>query len=183
MSESSPIKDILYEQIDSISEKRIQEEISKNNTTNMIREVMDSCGPKIGALDGNQHGNFEAFAESLMHYLLTNALIQSQRKVTYNSAEIDIIIPDVRTLISSPSDALIIVFPKTDNVGAILESLRKIEAVQPIKENIWLIQKTSLGIDHKTYEIDGSRSFSNIINDIGGFLSSKKQSKLKIFKV
>lgn len=183
VSEASPIKDILYEQINTISERKIQEEISKNNTSHIIREMMDGCSPKIRALDGNQHGNFEAFAESLMHYLLTNALIQSQRKVTHNSTEIDIVIPDLRTLVSSPKDALIIFFPKTDDVRTMQESLRKIEAVQPIKENIWLVKKASLGTQHIVYAIDGACSFSNIIDDINRFMSSRTQSKFKIFKV
>lgn len=183
MSEPSPIKDILYEQIDSISERRIQEEISKNNTSDIIRGIMDGCSPKIGALDGSQHGNFEAFAESLMHYLLTNALIQSQRKVTHKSVELDIVIPDLRTLVSSPKDALVIVFPKTDDASTARESLAKIGSVQPIKENVWIVQKTGIGLDHRTYEIDKAHSFSNIINDINAFLSSRTQSKFKIFKV
>ena len=182
MSES-PIKEILYEQINSISEQRIQEEISKNDTARLIRGMVDNCYPKIVKLYGNQHENFEAFAESLMHYLLTNALIQSQRKVTQKSIEIDIIIPDVRTLVSSPKDALVIFFPKTNDIDTILESLRKIETIQPIKENIWLVQKTSLGLQYKTYEIDKDCSFSDIINDICVFLSSRTQSKFKIFKV
>ncbi|TBR08685.1 MAG: hypothetical protein EPO62_06295 [Candidatus Nitrosotenuis sp.] len=183
MSEASPIKEILYGQINAISEQRIQVEISKNNTVGLIKEMVANCHSEIAKLHGNQHENFEAFAESLMHYLLTNALIQSQRKVTRGTAELDIIIPDVRTLVSSPKDALVVFFPKTDDVSAILESLRKIEEVQPIKENIWLVQKTSLGLQYKTYEINRGCSFSNIMNDIGVFISTKTQSKFKIFKV
>lgn len=183
MSEASPIKDLLYEQINLISEQKIQTEISKNNGVDIIRHIVSNCSPKITRLNGDQHENFEAFAESLMHYLLTNALIPSQRKVTPKNIEIDIVVPDVRTLVSSPKDALIIVFPKTKNVNTILESLERMEAIQPIKENIWLVQKTSLGLQYKTYEIDNACSFSNMINDINAFCSSKTQSKFKIFKV
>ncbi|HEY8110470.1 MAG TPA: hypothetical protein VIG05_06360 [Candidatus Nitrosotenuis sp.] len=183
MSEPSPIKEMLYDQIKSISEQKIQVEISKNKTADLIRHITNNCYPKITKLNGDQHENFEAFAESLMHYLLTNALIPSQRKVTLKAVEIDIVIPDVRTLGSSPKDALVIFFPKTKNLGRILESLKKIEAIQPIKENIWLVQKTSLGLQHKTYEIDSGCSFANMINDITAFCASKTQSKFKIFKV
>lgn len=183
MSETSPIKEILYERINSISEQKIQTEISKNNTANLIREIMESCSPRIAELYGDQHENFETFAESLMHYLLTNALIQSQRKVTLKTIEIDIVIPDVRTLVASPKDALVIFFPKTSHTDTIHVSLKKIQIIQPIKENIWLVQKTGLGLQYKTYEIGKDCSFSNIINDINVFCSSKTQSKFKIFKV
>lgn len=183
MSEASPIKEMLYEQIGSISEQKIQAEISKNKGIDIIKDIVNNCYSKIAKLNGGQHENFEAFAESLMHYLLTNALIPSQRKVTLKTTGIDIAIPDVRTLVSSPKDALVIFFPKTKNVDTILESLKKIEAVQPIKENIWLVQKTSLGLHYRTYEIDNDCSFSSVINDISVFCSSKTQSKFKIFKV
>ncbi len=183
MSEASPIKEMLYGQINAISEQKIQTEISKNNTADVIKHMVSNCYPKITKLNGDQHENFEAFAESLMHYLLTNALIPSQRKVALKSIEIDIVIPDVRTLVSSPKDALVIFFPKTKNVDTMLESLKRIETIQPIKENIWLVQKTSLGLQYKTYEIDNGCSFSNMINDINAFCASKTQSKFKIFKV
>jgi hypothetical protein len=183
MSEASPIKEALYEQIDAISEQKIQAEISKNRGVDIIRVIVNNCYSKIAKLNGDQHENFEAFAESLMHYLLTNALIPSQRKVTLKTTEIDIAVPDVRTLVSSPKDALVIFFPKTKNVDTILESLKRIETIQPIKENIWLVQKTGLGLHYKTYEIDNGCSFSNVINDISVFCSSKTQSKFKIFKV
>lgn len=181
MSES-PIKEILYGQINSISEPKIQVEILQNNTASLIRQIIDRCYPEIIKLYGDRHENFEAFAESLMHYLLTNALIPSQRKVTLKTIEIDMVIPDIRTLVLTPKNALVIFFPKTSNANTILESLRKLEAVQPIKENIWLVQKTSLGLQYKTYEIDAG-SFCNIINDINVFCTSNIRSKFKIFKV
>ena len=183
MSEASPIKEILYEQINSVSEQRIHTEIAKNNTATLIKDIVNECSPKIARLHGNLHENFEAFAESLMHYLLTNALIPSQRKVTVKTTEVDIVVPDVRTLISSPKDALIISFPKTDRIDAIQDTLGKIEVVQPVKENIWLVQKASLGLKYKTYEIDKNCSFANIINDISAFSASRTHSKFKIFKV
>lgn len=183
MSETSPIKEILYEQINSVSEQKIHAEIAKNNTVGLIKDMIKDCSPKISRLQGSQNENFEAFAESLMHYLLTNALITSQRKITVKTTEVDIIIPDVRTLVSSPRDALIILFPKTNNIDAIQDRLKKIEAIQPTKENVWLVQKTNLGLKYKTYEIDKDCSFANIINDICAFSASKAHSKLKIFKV
>ena len=183
MDESSPIKDILYEQINSISEHKIQEEISKNNTSSMINQIIDASYQKISQLIGNTHENFETFAESLMHYFLTNTLVPSQRKITVKTTNIDIVIPDSRTLVSSPKDALVILFPKTDHIGTILESIKKLQDIQPLKENIWIVQKTNLGLDYKTFEIDNTRSFANLIQNIEMFLSQKTQSKFKIFKI
>lgn len=181
MDESSPIKDALYTTIEKITESKIHQEIKQGNSGDLIKQIL--LGSNVDELEGDPTENYEAFAESLMHYMLTNALIPSQRKITLNQIEIDIVIPDARTLGLSKKDALIIMFPKTDNVTSIQEQLEKISTIQPIKENVWLIQKSNLGLPYKTYEITGNCSFANIISDLEKFTASKPQSKFKIFKV
>lgn len=181
MEESSPIKDSLYQTIEKISETKIQQEIAHNNSSLLIKQILSES--KIDKLDGDSIENYETFAESLMHYMLTNALIPSQRKITLNEIEIDIIIPDIRTLGLSKKDAITILFPKTNSLGAIKARLEKIHTIQPIKENIWLVQKSNLGLPYKTYEIDGSCSFANIISDIQNIMATKPQAKFRIFKI
>ncbi len=181
MEESFPIKDMLYKTLGTISEEKIELHLSKNNIKSLMQEILSIS--KIETLSGNKTENYEAFAESLMHYILTNTLITSQRKITYDGVEIDIVIPDIRTLNSSNNDAIIIFFPKTDDMISIQQRLEKISTVQPIKENIWLVQRLSLGLPYKTYELEGSHTFVNIIDDIKKITSNKIQSKFKIFKV
>lgn len=181
MDEPSPIKDALYRTIEKISDNRIQQEIARGNSPHIIRQIL--LESKIDELKGDATENYEVFAESLMHYVLTNALIPSQRKVTLNQIEIDIIIPDARTLGISKKDAIIILFPKTNNATSIQTRLEKIHSIQPIKENIWLIQKSNLGLPYRTYEIDNNCTFANIINDIQVVMASRPQSKFKIFKI
>lgn len=181
MDEPSPIKDRLYHTIETVSEPKINQEIIQNNTNSIIKQIISESN--LDTLSGNPIEVIETFAESLMHYLLTNALIPSQRKITINQIDIDIVIPDIRTLGLAKKDAIILVFPKTRDLNTIRARLQKLDTIQPIKENIWLIQKSSLGLPYRTYEIDGECSFANIINDIKSETSSKIQSKFKIFKV
>lgn len=181
MDEPSPIKDALYKTIEKITEPKIHQEIKQGNSASLIKQIISESN--VNELEGNPTENYETFAESLMHYMLTNTLIPSQRKITLNQIEIDIVIPDARTLGLSKNDALIILFPKTNNLSSIQTRLEKISTVQPIKENIWLIQKSDLGLPYKTYEISGNCSFANIISDLQKFTVSKPQSKFKIFKV
>jgi hypothetical protein len=178
MDEPSQVKDLLYQTLQSIPENTIAEKITKSPQF-LIREIFSKAN--IDSLGENKTENYETFAESLMHYLLTNTLIPSQRKIIIDQIEIDIIIPDARTLKSSSNNTIIIVFPKTENIEAILQRLEKISTVQSKRENIWLVQKRSLGLPYNTYEIDGSHSFFDIIDDLK--MSGKTQSKFKIFKV
>lgn len=181
MDEPSPIKDRLYQTIETISESKINQEIAQNNTISIIKQIISESN--LDTLPGNHVETYETFAESLMHYLLTNALIPSQRKITINQIDIDIVIPDIRTLGLEKKDAIILYFPKTDDLTKIQARLQKLDTIQPIKENIWMIQKSGLGLPYRTYVIDGECSFASIINDIKSETSSKIQSKFKIFKV
>ena len=115
MDESSPIKDALYKTIEKITEPKIHQEIKQGNPASLIKQILSESN--VNNLGGDPTENYETFAESLMHYMLTNVLIPSQRKITLNQIEIDIVIPDARTLGLSKNDALIILFPKTNNLS------------------------------------------------------------------
>lgn len=180
--ETTPIKDILYNAIHQLTEPRIQQEISNKNYDKTIREILDRCIPKISKLNGDSHEIFGAFAESMMHYLLTNALIPSQRKITIKNVEVDVIIPDSRTLDSSPKDTLVLYFAKTSDQDSIIKYLVKLQEIHPLRENIWLISKTKLKTPYKTYEVENKSSFATILDDINDFVLSKPQSKFRIFK-
>lgn len=177
--ESTPIKDILYDEINQITESRILQEISSKNYSKIISEILSECIPAISKLDGDIFEIFGTFAESMMHYLLTNAMIPSQRKITIKNTEIDVVIPDSRALDSSPKDALVLFFAKTSDHESIVNHLEKLQKIQPIKENIWIISKSNINTAYKTYEIE---NISTILDDINDFLGSKKQSKFRIFK-
>ena len=179
--ETSP-KEVLYHRINEISESRILKKLTSGEKKGIIAEILRGCIPEIAKLGGDSHENAGVFAESLCHYLLTNALIPSQRKITLKNTEIDIVIPDSRTLDTAPRNSLVIYFAKTSSENAILESLAKLQNIQPHKENIWIVSKTKLKIPYKVYDIDSVSSFAGLIDDIDGFLRSKPQPKFKIFR-
>ncbi len=179
--ESSIIKEILYSQIRA-TESKIQQEIANKNYGWAIKELLDRCVPEISELDGDSYEIFGTLAESMMHYLLTNALIPSQRKITVKDTDVDVIIPDLRTLESSKKDALVLYFVKTEDQNSILKHLTKLQMIQPAKENILVIAKGSLPIPFKTFEIGNKSNFITILDEISKFVSSRSQTKFRIFK-
>jgi hypothetical protein len=180
--DTSQIKDILYRAISQISESKIQKELTSGSKSKIVTEILLRCTPDVAKIEGDMHENFGIFAESLTHYLLTNALIPSQRKIKKGDVEIDIVIPDLRTLDSAPKNSLVLYFAKTNNTKSIVESLTKLQSIQPHKENILVISKTKTEIPFKTYDVDSMSGFATMLDDIGKFLSSKPQSKFKIFR-
>lgn len=183
MDTDSPVKDILYQELENITEKQIQLEISKNNSSKIISKIISKCLPKIQNISQNIDEDVGIFAESLMHYLLTISLISSQRKIVQNDVEIDIVLPDLKTLSSNPKDSLVIFFPKSNDKNFIQKKIQNLEKIQQVKENIWIVMLEDLGFKSKIYQIRNfDNSFVHILNDINGFFSSKKKNKFKIMK-
>ena len=89
MDTDSPVKDILYQELSEITEKKIQLEISKNNSKNILSEIISNCYPKIEQISHNLDEDLGIFSESLMHYFLTLAIIPSQRKISEKGIEIE----------------------------------------------------------------------------------------------
>lgn len=177
------IKDILYNSIENHKEY-IVSDIAQGKSSEIIETICKECLPVLDKFEGNKSEILGGFAEGLIHYLLTTALIPSQRKFTINNTYVDILIPDAKTLYSNPQDALIITFPKTSDVLTIKNKINDLTKIQPNKENLWFVLKSDFP-EVKVYSFDenGKNSFSNILNDLIGFLTNKKQSKLRLFRI
>ena len=179
------VRDILYNAINNYKEYRIVSDIIQGNSSEALNAICNECMPLLENLEGSKSENLISFAESFIHYLLTVALIPSQRKTVHAGIEIDVVIPDVRTLASSPQDAIIVTFPKTNDHKFIQKQVAEITKIQPYKDNMWFILENTLPLEARVYIINQNEKtyFTNIINDIIGFLSNKKQSKLKLFRI
>ncbi len=179
------VKDILYNAINNYKEYRIVSDIAQGNSSEALNAICNECMPLFEKLKGSKSENLVSFAESFIHYLLTVALIPNQRKTVHADIEIDVVIPNVPTLASSPQDAIIITFPKTNDHKFIQKRVTEITKIQPHKDNMWFVLENALPLDATVYIINQNEKtrFTNIINDIIGFLSNKKQSKLKLFRI
>jgi hypothetical protein len=177
------LSEILYSSISEYGEQRILSDIVQGESPDVIKAIFEHCISNIEKNEAVKPDTSGAVAEGLLHYMLTVTMIPSQRKTVFQSVEIDIAIPDTRTLGVSPNDVVVILFSKTDNLDQIKSNVEKIKKIQPNKDNIWTVVEDDLQLDSKIYTLKDSMTFANIINDLISFTSNKKQSKLKIFKI
>jgi hypothetical protein len=178
--ESNPIKEYLFDYLKSES---IQKLTSQLQFAEIIDDVLKHCYDKVISMGEKEEGLW-ILATALLHYLLTNALLSSQRKVEYRGIQIDIIIPDLKTLEIDPKKTLIICIPKTIDRKTIEQKLDQLQKIQPIKENIWLVITENLNLQNKTYVIEKrNSSFSKIIYDIAQFVNIQGQNKFKILRI
>jgi len=179
--EINPIKDLLFDYIE-----------KSNNLTNLIRkkkfdviinEIIENCYDKIILMDKKEEA-VGILATGILHYLLTNALLNSQRKVDYQGIELDIVIPDIRTLEKDAKMTLLILISKSSDKKIINEKIIQLRKIQPIKENIWAVLSEDISIDCKSFVLSKeNNSFSKIIFEIAQFSNVSGSNKFKILRI
>jgi hypothetical protein len=165
------VKEVLYSAIDEIGKEKIRIEITAdiNASAKYCNGIIEKCKRR---LDGGDE-TLGTLCESLLHFMLTAAILPSERKVTFKGAELDIVVPSLRVLGSSPDKCLVIQVIKSD-----AESAKQAESVHPNMENIWIVSAKKVRAERNYNLQDGS--FSKIIPDIHAFLASKGVKNLKL---
>ena len=180
--EPNQVKDYLFDYL-SKSEERIQKLISEKKFSEIIDDVIANCYDKIIRL-GEKDESVGVLGTGLLHYLLTNALINSQRKVEHKGIEIDIVIPDIKTLEKDPKKTLLICIPKSSNKKIVEKIISQLEKIQSEKENIWVVLSENISINKKYFVLSKeNNSFSKIIFEIAQFSNVRGTNKFKILPV
>jgi len=178
--EYNPIKEYLFNYLEK-SEKKFAELFSQNKMDDIINDILNNCYYKVSLMD-NKEESLGVLATGILHYMLTNAGLTSQRKLEHQGIEIDIVIPDLKTLEKDPKKTLVICIPKTLDKKIIKEKTEKLQKIQLEKQNIWLVLTQDLGFDN-TYIIQKENTFSNIIFDIAQFVNVQGHDKFKILRI
>ena len=179
--EVNPIKDYLFEHIE--KSNSIENLIHEKKFDVIINEIVENCYDKVILMDKKEEA-VGILATGILHYLLTNALLSSQRKVDYQGMELDIVIPDTRTLEKDAKMTLLILIPKSSDKKIIDEKISELRKIQPTKENIWAVLSEDMSIDCKSFVLSkDNNSFSKIIFEIAQFSNVGGSNKFKILRI
>ena len=179
--EANPIKDYLFEYIK--NSEIIPKLIIEKKFDQIIEDVTKNCYEQIISMD-EKDKVVGILATVLLHYLLTNALITSQRKVEYQNNEIDIVVPDLKTLEKDPKKTLLICIPKTSDIDKINEKIIQLEKIQPEKQNIWMVLSENISTNKKSFILSKeNNTFSKIIFEIAQFSNVSGTNKFKILRI
>ena len=180
MSESSPIKDALYAEINKVGQDKINELLLKKEFSIIFESIFDKAIDKIKE-NFMEDEKFGTLAESITHYLFTEMLIPSQRKISYKNVELDLVIPNTLELKKNSENVIVVLFIKTSNIAEIQNKISEIKKIQIKNDNIWVISKHLLDISQRSY-ITNKTSFGAFLSDAQNFIQSKNLNKLNIFK-
>ncbi len=181
LDEVNPIKDYLFDYIE--KSKNIENLIREKKFDVIINEIVENCYDKVISM-GKKEEAVGILATGILHYLLTNALLSSQRKVDYQGMELDIVIPDIRTLEKDAKMSLLILIPKSSDKKIIDEKISQLRNIQPTKENIWAVLSEDIQLDCKSFVLSReNNSFSKIIFEIARFSNVGGSNKFKILRI
>jgi hypothetical protein len=179
--EVNPIKDYLFNYIE--KSDNITKLITEKKFDIIINEIIENCYDKIILMDTKEEA-VGILATGILHYLLTNALLNSQRKVDYQGIKLDIVIPNIRTLEKDVKMTLLILIPKSLDKKIIDEKISQLRKIQPTKENIWVVLSEDISIDCKSFVLSKEKNtFSKIIFEIAQFSNVHGSNKFKILRI
>ena len=180
MSENSPIKDALYSKISAIGEESIHNLLLEKKYSELFEIIYENVLKSIKEkFDENEIAG--TLMESLIHYIFTEMLIPSQRKIIYENIEFDIVIPNLMELKKNPETSILIFFVKSSNHDIFKHKIEQVKKIQKSNENIWVISKDEISISQRIYKIE-KEAFSRFLQDTQNFTESKNMNKLNIFK-
>ena len=136
MEKISPIKEILYNEIKKIPEIEIHQFLQNDEYSSIIKNLLENIIPKISNIDGKNDEKLGILAESISHFMFTEMLIPSQRKIIHKDIELDVIIPNLNKLIDEPNNAIIINFDKSTNSNEIQKKIESLKLIQKNEKNI-----------------------------------------------
>ncbi len=180
--EPNPIRDIIYQKLHQLTEKKIQEQFLQGNGSHIITEIITDCKKQILSIAGDEDEKIGTMATILMHYLCTCLLVPTQRKTFLDEIYIDLVIPDTKTLKINWNSSIVLCILTSTQKDSIEKRISDAKKVQPNHKNIWLVSPRHINTPYKTFVVDSQNSFSDIIYHINQFLDKNKSGKFKIFK-
>ncbi len=184
------VKNLLYTEIDHMGSLLIKQKLGEKKETSIqiIEKLMKNCSDSLNGISLPPY-DWVTLAEALMHYMLTAMVLPSQRKINIGGVEISIIIPNAKNIYKNLEQILIIQFCK-DSDNSVRNLVEKLKAIQPNKQNIWLVSYLPLDIPvpSNNYVISDSMNvndtvifpFSQIIQDVEYYIDQINYSGFKI---
>ena len=178
MAVAEDVKEILYSTIDSIGKEKIRMEVSAEieRSERYCNEILGRCKSMLN--NGLDDESLAVLCEALLHFMLTASVLPSERKVNWKGSQLDLVVPSLKMLSSSPEKSLVIQIIKRN---AELTKIKYANSVQPHHANIWLVSAKRVDAGHKNYCIESNElPYSRIILDINAFLLRTGDRGLKL---
>jgi hypothetical protein len=180
MKPEDNILELLYSTINKIGKEKIQVGVNSdyNESAKFIDLILKSLDKASAKINDE---NLLAVLEAMLHFMLTVCTLPSMRKVELDNISLDIVIPNLHNLRTSPDKSLVIQFINaTDDI----ERLQNLKQIQPFEKNIWIISIKPVPVFYKNYTLlpkNRQPHYSTIAIDISKFLQEVGDNTMRFF--
>ena len=174
---SESARRIVYGHIGRVGDGVARESLCASHGEGFLAGAAASCLPPM-----RPHGEAGecAMLTALLHYALSAAAVPSHRKVTVRGTAVDIVVPDARTLESSPRSALVICVPEAAGAAGAARAADAVSAAQPFRENIAVAMcRTARGMGYDAYSVEDG-TFGGIVRRAREFLAASGARRLGV---
>ena len=176
---SDGAKAIVYGHIEGVGERRARRELCSPAAGEFLTSVAQACLPRVRELRAGSAGDC-ALVTVLLHYALSAAAVPSHRKVSVRGAELDIVVPDARTLAASPRRALVICVPEDATPGGMERATVAASRAQPVAANVAVaLCASAVGSRFEAYSVEDG-TLGGILSRARNFLDSTGGGRLGI---
>jgi hypothetical protein len=153
------IKNDLYSVLNDFGKEALQIEFQSNiySSVPRIKEIISKTielkykNKDKERLDNDNYDDskkpLSLLCEAFLHFLLTTTSLPSQRKIMLKDVEIDLVIPDLKSLNKNPKKSLIIKFDKDASTINYIDRLHNNILID--RENVWIVSPTPLDINSR----------------------------------
>jgi hypothetical protein len=153
------IKNDLYSVLNDLGKESLQIEFQSNINSSVpkIKEIISKTielryKNKDKEMLANDNYNdsekpLSLLCEAFLHFLLTTTSLPSQRKIMLKDVEIDLVIPDLKSLNKDPKKSLIIKFDKNASTINYIDRLHNNIPID--RENVWIVSPMPLDINSR----------------------------------
>jgi hypothetical protein len=178
---SVDVVETLYSCIEEVGRDRIRIDITSDiaKSESYCHDIIQRSRMKLGKYADQE--SLGTLCEAMLHFLLTVSLLPSERKVNTEGADLDLVIPSLKSLSRQPDKTLVIQIVK--NNEDYKNKTRQAKKVQPYNSNIWVVSANPLNINYRNYHLgSGAIPYPRIISDIDAFLADKGVRGLKLLQ-
>ncbi|MDD9808993.1 MAG: hypothetical protein OXU86_05610 [Thaumarchaeota archaeon] len=170
---------IVYGHIGDVGEARARRELCSPGAGDFLTGVAQACLPRVRGLRAGAAGD-RALVTVLLHYALSAAAVPSHRKVSVRGTEVDIVVPDARTLAASPRRALVICLPEDATPGGLERAAAAAGRAQPVAANVAVaLCASAAGSRVEAYSVEDG-TLGGILGRARDFLGSTGGGRLGI---
>lgn len=169
---------IVYGHVAGVGEARARRELCSPSAGAFLSGAARACLPRVRALGAGAAGDC-ALVTVLLHYALSAAAIPSHRKVRARCLEVDIVVPDARTLAAAPARALVVCVPEDASARGVEAAAAAASRVLPRENVVAAICPSAAGVRAEAYSVEDG-TLGGVIARARGFLESTGGGRLGV---